>query len=372
MTSTSGPPMNSEPAGSLNSTDTPPMTSYSSTLDLPAAADLLRSADQGVVVLTHAKPDGDAFGSVIALSTALRALGRKVTPCFVPPVPVSLLGLRGAGDATIYNPAVTLPGAGLYVVLDTGAWSQLGDLKAVIEPNLDRTLILDHHLSGDIRAAHRYIDGKAAAACEIVAELLEHLVREPDQLDADAMKIISDALFVGIASDTGWFRFSNTRPRTHELAAKLLRQGVNQSALYQVLEQTERPEKLALLTRALDSLKLLAGGQAAVMTLNTDDFLETGALEEETERLIDVPQQVGTIRVIVLVAEKRSGSDEPVLTRLSFRSKPGDGAVNVAEVARRFGGGGHARAAGAKVFGPASEVVPKVEQALLDALNHQG
>ncbi|MFA9477494.1 bifunctional oligoribonuclease/PAP phosphatase NrnA [Phycisphaerales bacterium AB-hyl4] len=345
------------------------MTTYTANLNLSAVADLLRNADEPIVVITHAKPDGDAFGSVIALSVALRSLGRSVTPCFVPPVPVSLLGLRGADQATIYRESLSLPDAGLYVILDTGAWSQLGELKQVIEPNLERTLILDHHLSGDIPAAHRYIDGKAAAACEIVAELLEHF--DATTWDVETTRTISEALFVGIASDTGWFRFSNTRPRTHELAAKLLRQGVDQAALYQVLEQTERPEKLALLTRALDSLKLLANGQAAVMTLNSDDFLETGALEEETERLIDVPQQVGTIRVIVLVAEKRGNNEDDVITRLSFRSKPGEDAINVAELANRFGGGGHARAAGAKVPGPANEVVPKVEQALVDVLNHQ-
>ncbi|MEX0655528.1 MAG: DHH family phosphoesterase [Phycisphaeraceae bacterium] len=350
------------------------MSDYTSTLDLPAAAEMIRQTQGRIVVLTHAKPDGDAFGSVIALAAALRATGRDVLPCFVPPVPVSLLELRGSMLANVYDDTLDLSGAGLYVVLDTGAWSQLGDMRSVIEANLPRTLILDHHLSGDIPAPARYIDGRAAAACEIVAQLLDHLLDDPAALSENTSHTISDALFVGIASDTGWFRFSNTRPETHELAARLLRQGVDQSALYQVLEQMERPQKLALLTRALDSLKMLAGGQAAVMTLRVSDFAETGALEEETERLIDVPQQVGTIRVIVLVSEKRDeeADGEPaVVTRMSFRSKAGRDAVNVAELASRFGGGGHARAAGAKVNAPAAEVVPQVEQVLLEALNHR-
>ncbi|MEX0885794.1 MAG: DHH family phosphoesterase [Phycisphaeraceae bacterium] len=351
------------------------MPVYDATLDLAAAAALIADCDGPILVVTHAKPDGDAFGSVIALTAALRTLGRDVTACFAPPVPASLLDLAGSDLARIYEPAIDLGEPVLRIVLDTGAYAQLGPLRDAIEPHVDRTLILDHHLSGDIPARHRYIDGGAAATCEIVADLLELLL--DDRTPGHLTRVIREALFVGIASDTGWFRFSNTSPRTHTLAARLLREGVDQAALYEVLEQTERPQKLALLTRALDSLKLVADGRAAIMTLRADDFTETGALMEETERLIDVPQQVGTIRVIALLSEHRQ-PDGKVVTRMSFRSKPGAataaaggvGPVNVAELAGRFGGGGHARAAGARVTGPPDAIVPRLEQALADALTH--
>ena len=148
---------------------------------------------------------------------------------------------------------------------------------------------------------------------------------------------IAEALFVGIGSDTGWFRFSNTRPQTHRLAARLLELGVDHADLYARLHQTERQEKLALLTRALGSLTLLADGRAAVMHLTQKDFEETGALPEETERLIDVPQQVTKIQVVALVTESSVDTpDGPApLARISFRSKPGPNAVNVADLAGR-------------------------------------
>lgn len=343
------------------------MTDYQSTLDLDATAALLENTPGTIVILTHAKPDGDAFGSVAALAAALTAMGRDISAWLVPPVPMMFQGLAGMKLAHVYSEASTLPDAALYVIVDTGAWGQIGPMRKVVEPHLDRTLIIDHHLNGDIPAAHRHIDGQAAASAEIVAQLIERLLGGLTCADETLTRTLCESLFIGIASDTGWFRFSNTRPRTHELAAALLRQGVDHAALYQRLEQGERPQKLALLIRALDSLKMLANGKAAVMVLRSHDFTQTGALEEETERLIDTPQQVGTIQVIVLASEKQVASDNgqpKAVTRLSFRSKPGDDAMNVAELAAQFGGGGHARAAGATVEAPVEQVVAKVEQLL--------
>src|SRR5690606_21036827 len=111
------------------------------------------------------------------------------------------------------------------------------------------------------------------------------------------------------------FRFSNTRPMTHELAARLLRCGVDHAHLYQQLEQTERPAKLALMIRALDSLQLLADGRAAVMVLRAEDFAQTGANLEETERFVDIPQTVSTVQIVVLITEPPAdpeGKPQPI------------------------------------------------------------
>ncbi|MFP4144237.1 MAG: DHH family phosphoesterase [Phycisphaeraceae bacterium] len=343
------------------------MAEYASTLDTAAAAALIQAAPDPLVVLTHAKPDGDAFGSTVALTAALRSRGRDVRAYLAPPVPAALQKLAGADLAEVFQEGGKLPDAGLYLVLDTGATGQLGPVTEAMTPDrLQRTLIVDHHLSGDLPAANKLIDGTAAACAEIVAELIEELLGELSCPDEDCQRTITEGLFVGIASDTGWFRFSNTRPRTHELAARLLRAGVDHARLYRGLEQTERPQKLALLTRALDSLHLIAGGRAAVMVLSKEDFAETGALQEETERLIDVPQQIGDLQVVALLSEV--GSGDSVSTRMSFRSKPDPDAANVAQLAHQFGGGGHARAAGASFDGPAEKILPEVEKALRDAV----
>ena len=104
------------------------------------------------------------------------------------------------------------------------------------------------------------------------------------------------------------------------------------------------------------------------MTLRNEDFAETGALEEETEKIIDTPQQIGSVQVIVLLSEKLIEDEQGTrtITRMSFRSKPGEAAVNVADLAGRFGGGGHARAAGARRDAPVDEVLPEVTAALND------
>ena len=354
-----------------------PRGGYASTCGLAeAAARIARAGDGTRLLVTHAKPDGDALGSVMAVQRTLHDLGIRADAVVVPPVPVPLRRLPGFERVEVWTEAWAPPAdVDQVVVLDTGAWSQLGPLAPFVEANLGQTLIIDHHLGGDVAAPFRLIDGEAAAACEIVAEVVQALVR-PDhpqgkrQGDTAGYKplpaVTRDALFVGIASDTGWFRFSNVRPRTLELAAALIRMGCEHASLYGRLEQSDRPEKLDLLTRALRSLVRVPEADAAVMVLRSEDFKETGARQEETERLIDVPQSVDTINVVVLLSEA-AGKGQTV-TRMSFRSKPvgvdGRDPVNVSDLAGRFGGGGHARAAGARQDGPVSEVLPRVLEAL--------
>jgi bifunctional oligoribonuclease and PAP phosphatase NrnA len=344
------------------------MPDYTSNITLADAARTLRDARR-VVVTTHAKPDGDAFGSVIALSAALRAMGKDVFAAFIPPVPASFRALRDADSARTLAPDDKLPESDLLVILDTGAWAQLAPLRPQLEPRLPGALILDHHLTGDTPAAKRWIDTSAASCCEVVADVLMHPELTGGNPDKLLTPTVAESLFTGIAADTGWFRFSNTRPHTHELAARLLKLGVDHAALYAKMEQTERLEKLMLMVRALGSLKLLAGGRAAMMVLRARDFAETGALVEETERFVDVPQAVASVELVVLITEPpREPGAKPAPIRMSFRSKPGPNAIDVTQLAGEFGGGGHARAAGAKADAPLDEVVQRVERLLTGRL----
>lgn len=327
--------------------------SYQSNTTLQQIVQKLTDA-RSVLITGHAKPDGDALGSAIALGRALQRMDKRVEYWAMPPVPENLAVLWDRVDLHLLNPGEPGPAdePDLVVIVDTGAWSQLEPMRPFLQARYDKTIVLDHHLRGDDVGRWRWVDASAAAACEIVADLIDLLPTEPDAL-------INQALFVGIASDTGWFRFSNTSARTHELAARLQRAGVDHAMLYQQVEQGERPEKLALLIRALDSLKLLNGGTAAVMCLRTSDFDETGARPEETERFVDIPQIVRDVDVVALITEQRDG---PV--RISFRSKPGDGAIDVSALAGQFGGGGHARASGAKVDGSLETVQRRVIEAI--------
>ena len=350
------------------------MTDYVSNIGRSEAAKLLAGAKR-VLVTSHVKPDGDAFGSVVAVAAALRSRGAEVTALVAGPVHASFKRLAGFDLIEPYDPDGDWPEVDLVAVLDTGAWAQLGPMRRNIEPRLERTLIIDHHVSGDVPAAWRYIDSIAAAACQILGDLLGRLSADAQPTDAFD-PVVAEALYVGLASDTGWFRFSNTRPDTLEMSARLLRAGVDHASLYRKLEQTERIEKLKLLTCALKSLHLLANGRAALMVLHAEDFRQTGAALEETERFVDLPQIVATVEVVVLATEPPPDvanltGDGNGAIRLSFRSKPGASAVNVARLAQQFGGGGHERAAGAKVVGTLDEVVGKVTRAVASALAEQ-
>lgn len=342
------------------------MNQYTANITLEQAATHLADVNGPITVITHAKPDGDAAGSLVALVTALRAIGKQTVGLLVPPVTDSLAFLAEAQHVSVIDSHASLPvDTEQLVIVDTGAFIQLGPLAEAVGPLVDRTLILDHHLSGDIPAKHRYIDASAAAAAEIIAALTDKLLTH-QAIDPAQRRMIDDALFTGLASDTGWFRFSNVTPKTHRLAADLIARGVNHTDLYARLEQAERPAKLKLLIRAVESMQLLANDRAAVMTLTAQDFLDTGARPEETERLIDIPQQVGSVQVIALISEAQS--EQGPQSRISFRSKPVANAINVADVASLFGGGGHARAAGAKVDAPIQDVRPRIIQALSEAL----
>lgn len=330
---------------------------YASNTTLNRIAARLAEA-QRVLLTTHAKPDGDALGAVAALGRALELKGKTVERRIIPPVPPALAGVFNGTKLVTHNgPDAAVGDFDAVVVVDTGAWSQLDALRPWLETQHDKAIVIDHHLHGDDVGAAKFIDATAAAACEIVADLIDEMGVAHDAL-------IRDALFVGIASDTGWFRFSNCSPRTHELAARLQSEGVDHAALYAATEQGERPQKLQLMVRALDSLRMVADSRAAVMCLRLKDFAETGARPDETERFVDIPQVVGDVQVVALVVEQAEGP-----TRVSLRSKPGDGAVDVNALARRFGGGGHARAAGAKIAQPIDGAVDAVVSGIEDAFS---
>ncbi len=343
---------------------------YVSNTTVEAVAERLLGVTGGVVVLTHAKPDGDAAGSVSALVSALRAVGKAARGVLAGPVSQGLLGVPGVAALDRWDGS-ELGETALLVVVDTGAWSQLGEAGSWVRGREADTVVIDHHLSGDVAAGMLLVDAGGAAAAEVVAEVIGAVYAGAGRSEGMSSEQ-AGALFAGLASDTGWFRFSSVTPRTHRLAATLIEAGADPVGLYEHLEQAERVEKLALLTRAVSSLEVVAGGRAAVMTLTEADFEQTGAFEEETERLVNLPLQVGTIEAVVLAAESRG--PDGLITRLSFRSKPGrtriaagatlDEGVNVAELAQRFGGGGHARAAGAKAEGSAAGVLPLVRTAL--------
>jgi phosphoesterase RecJ-like protein len=177
---------------------------------------------------------------------------------------------------------------------------------------------------------------------------------------------VATPLFLGLATDTGWFRFSNVRQQTLALAARLIGAGVDHASLYEMIEQQNTAARMRLLARALSSLELHKHASIALMSLTQADFKEAGADSEDTGGFADGPMSVVGVQVVVTLTEMTKPGDPNPLTKASLRSKPGPHAIDVAAVCNKLGGGGHARAAGVKLKLPlasAREVVLKALQA---------
>ena len=338
---------------------------YQSTTTIEAIAHDLRAARR-VLVTTHAKPDGDALGSVLAVLRSCAAIGVAADGWVVGPCEGNLRSFEGSTLVRHVDPrAPELPSDDydLAVVVDTGAWTQLEVLAPWLRAHADKVIGLDHHARGDDVASRRVIDVSCGSCTALLVRLVDALgIDLAWGADAHRKCSIAEALYMGLATDTGWFRFQNARASEYALAARLLAAGVDKDARYQQIEQTSRVARVKLLARALSTLEMV-GQHAAMMTLRADDFVETGALLEETAGIVNIPMEINSVRVCALVVEDRAAG----VTKLSFRSKPAgsDGKfVDVNVLAAPFGGGGHVHAAGAKQRDALDVVVNKVRAAL--------
>jgi phosphoesterase RecJ-like protein len=361
------------------------MSSYATNTTYDDAANLAQAARR-VLLLTHGKPDGDALGSMLAVRRALARPGREVEMFLRGPLGWNLRPFVAAGER-IHLLEEELPNgdADLIIITDTGARAQLDPIADWIRARRAKAIVIDHHVNGDVELANRRIvDAKAPSATFLVAGLI------------DAMKVpitggpfsIAEALLLGLATDTGWFKFNNASPAAFRLAARLIEAGADKARVFAITEENDRPQRLALKARAIASIEYVAGGAAAVMTLLPKDFTETGADSEEMTGIVNEPLSIANVRVSALIS-----SVEGKVTKISWRSKPAmtspsltEGgrqvgafrttnnvfdseaqtpreprttnlpAIDVNQLARHFGGGGHVHAAGARVDRPLEEV----------------
>jgi phosphoesterase RecJ-like protein len=313
-----------------------------------------------VLVTTHVRPDGDAIGTTAALVLAMRKANIDAEVLLLSHLPSKYAFVFKDNNIIWHDVEKGWPEKfafdrfDTFLVADTGTWSQLPGLKERISNWDVPKIVVDHHLTQEDWASIKLVVTEAAAAGEIAAELIE-------QWEIPIDSAMATALYVAIASDTGWFQFSNTRPYTHRLAALLMEKGVDTDRIYQLLHQNERAERVALQTRAMQSLELLANGRLAVMRIGKEDFAETHAHVPDTENVINIPLQIRTVEVSILLTDPPEGG--PI--RISLRSK---GQIDVARFAEQFGGGGHARASGLKLPGTFQETHDKVVKAMIAAM----
>ena len=323
-----------------------------------AVAEVLEALDgvKGAILTTHVHADGDAIGSEVALAAWLRAQG--VAAHIVNPTPVPQ-GLRFVvPDASwVVDPSASRARelrarADVAVVLDAGEVPRIGRVMSLIE-GLD-TIVVDHHPPGDEPIAGvSFRDPSACATGELVFDILRAGCG-PWPAEADL------ALYVAILTDTGSFRFSNSSPASHHIVAELLDRGVSPDDTYRRVYGTFPLRRLRLLREALGELRVDPGRRVAWMTVRPEVHEELGATADDLAGLVDYPRSVEGVEVGLLFRKTARGG-----IKISFRS---NGQVDVNELARRLGGGGHVRAAGALVEGALDQVRADVVATTLEAV----
>ena len=330
---------------------------YQSTASLQQRADRINGA-RHIICTAHAKPDGDATGSVMALVRVLQETHdvHAWLAGSVPPPMQVILGdtpwthIREASDIPVGEPD-------LIVVLDTGARSQLHPIVDWLDARSDRVIGVDHHASGDDIASDRYIDATAASCTMLVLSLIDHLKRP-------ITREVAEPLFAGLATDTGWFRQANADAAAFNVASRLLSCGVDKDGLFRAIEETARPQRLALQARAFESIDWRLNGRVAVMRLSLIDFADTGGRRSEVTGMVNGPLVVADAEMSALLLEERQG-----VIKISMRSKPpaqsGGAFFDVRAVANALGGGGHVHAAGAEVQGDLDTASDMLDGAIL-------
>lgn len=309
-----------------------------------------------VVLTTHVQADGDGAGSEAAVVAWLRARGVEATIVNPTPFPADLrFMLPHAGAvADLGTPAAeaAFAAADIFLVLDTSEPKRVGDLAPRLPA--DRTLVLDHHPAGRAVVGSVAVqDDSAAATGELVFDLVT--------LAGDALtREVALGIYVALVSDTGSFRYANTTPRTHAIAARLLETGLDVETVYRRIFATTPLRRIGLLRDALATLAVDDSGRVAWMVVDRATAARNGATSDDFDGLIEHARSLDGVQVALLLRETPEGA-----TKISLRS---NGEVDVNAVARRFGGGGHVKAAGALVSAPAAELAPRVVAAVREAL----
>lgn len=314
---------------------------------------LARLAGAKRVLLTgHERTDGDCVGSLVALDAVLRALGKDARVLLPDAPPARYRKLAGFGRIRGYAGEPVAP-ADLVVVLDSGDRDRLGALANAL-PAGAAVVNIDHHASNAGWGDLSWVDPVASS----VGEMVWRLVRGAGwPLPPEA----AEGLYAAIATDTNRFTHPNTTADALRAAADLVEAGADASRLARILFEEQSEASVRLLARALASLALSEGGRVARVTLSAADFAAVGASPTDAHEIVDWPRSIEGVCVAAYLYE----IDGDARTRVSLRAEP---PLDVARVAARFGGGGHAAAAACVVEGAPSEAWALLGPALRELL----
>ncbi len=315
-------------------------------IDLRETAEILQSFDK-ILLLCHAHPDGDTLGSATALAHALSAKGKKIRVECSDPIPKDFgFMFEGLADEE-FEPE-------LIAAIDVADIKLLGkESEGKYQGRIG--LCIDHHGSNMMYADKVCLEPDSASAAEMIYYLLK-------EINAEITPQIASCLFTGVTTDTGCMRFSNTTPRTFEVAAELSKLGADTYNIIQVFFETKTKTYAALERLALDGMRFYFSDRCAVICVTQDMYKRSGSDESETDRLANLPRQIEGVLVGVSMRELKDGS-----FKASVRTH---GDIDASAICKRLGGGGHMGAAGCTLYGSKQQAINsllKEIQAEIDA-----
>ena len=288
-------------------------------IDVKACAGLLKEHDN-ILILTHAHPDGDTLGSGFALLRALLKLCKTARVINDDEIP--------AKYSYLYEDLHCKPFQEEYIVaVDVATENLLGNLQNKYSGRVD--LCIDHHLTNTEYAGSLLLRD-APAACEIIYDVINELGVPIDEK-------IANCLYTGISTDTGCFRYASTTAHSYRIAAKLIDAGANNGLINRKMFETKSKTYVNLERLALNGLQLFCQDRVAVITVTQEMYAKTGSNEQETEALAPLTRQIEGVEIGITIREKKDKT-----CKASLRTYE---SVNAADLAKYFGGGGHAQAA---------------------------
>lgn len=316
--------------------------------DLQSVVDVLRAHDRFLVV-THENPDGDALGSLLATTVALRQLGNDVEMYLAGAAPLPReYAFMQLSDVLRELPADTEER--VLVAVDCAKADRIGPDPAPVErPRL--IVNIDHHHDNSRFGSVNLIVADASSTGEVLRDVFR-------ELGVTITPEIAEPLYIALVTDTGRFQYANTTPKSLRLAAELVDAGADVHAVFQQVYESVEFAKLKLLARALERAQVLEGGRIVISHLVRTDFAEVGAVEPYSEGIIDYLRAVEGSELAVLIREPPR--DDGPTRRISLRASVDE--LDVSAIARVFGGGGHRQAAGFQSDKPMDEIVELIRR----------
>ncbi len=282
-----------------------------------------------LIILAHDNEDPDALGSCFAVREVLANMGKDARVVLSGPMHKRLRQIFG--KAEVYDEHNDYD-ADLCVCLDCGDRERLG-VRVAIFRNIGNSVNIDHHYTNNNFADANYVDGAASATGEILWDMFA-------QMGAEITQNVAKFLYAAIAGDTGGFKYSNVTPKTMRIGAELISHDINHADIARIMFDTYPLKALKLNGAVMQNIKSYAGGAVNMVVVEDKMFDKYGVEENEISDLVDIPRSVEGTEIAVCIKKHANK------IRLNFRS---NGTVNVAEIAEKFGGGGHAMAAGGTI-----------------------